>query len=104
MLCMSKVQGCPDPAAFQRACVQLFKTEANIHSSAGIDLDKVHARLDIATKMEAGECRCMRQHCLHLVLRPALAWKTRYICQISWLCTAHDADDETQLNAVVHRS
>ena len=41
MLCMSKVQGCPDPAAFQRACVQLFKTEGNIHGPAGIDLDKV---------------------------------------------------------------
>ena len=41
MLCMSKVQGCPDPAAFQRACVQLFKTEGNIHGPSGIDLDKV---------------------------------------------------------------
>ena len=45
MLRMSKVQGCPKPKAFQRACQAMFRQKANIHSRKGIDLDDVRPLL-----------------------------------------------------------
>ena len=72
MLCMSKVQGCPDPAAFQRACVQLFVTEADIHGHAGIDLDKVRAASSLdkgifaaaAYSLSRSGAVCRSEHCI----------------------------------------
>ncbi|KIZ02761.1 hypothetical protein MNEG_5201 [Monoraphidium neglectum] len=41
LLRWSRVQGCPDPLAFEGAMAELFRREADVHCKGGIDLDAV---------------------------------------------------------------